>query len=77
MMTFSPNFRTGDVVRLNSGGPRMTVDRCDGGLVHCSWYDNNEKKMDIFEAATLQLVGEPRVVRGLSTWTKSRSRRVR
>lgn len=34
---------TGDVVRLNSGGPRMTVDAvCDEtGIVICNWFDRH------------------------------------
>jgi uncharacterized protein YodC (DUF2158 family) len=75
MLQFTPNFQVGDVVQLKSGGPLMTVDGRDGTLVHCSWQDKTGKRTDVFEAPTLKLVGEPRVVRGTSSWTSARRRR--
>lgn len=40
------NFKTGDVVKLKSGSPPMTVDYCDnnGWKVRCSWWDDENKK---------------------------------
>ncbi len=32
------NFEIGDVVRLRSGGPKMTVCKRDIGLVECCWF---------------------------------------
>ena len=43
-MTESPTFTAGSVVRLNSGGPKMTAlaDITDGKL-KCQWFDRNGK----------------------------------
>jgi uncharacterized protein YodC (DUF2158 family) len=32
--------KTGDLVRVRSGGPLMTVDRVDGDQVICTWTDS-------------------------------------
>ena len=37
------NFKTGDVVRLKSGSPKMTVHTSDTGAVSCQWFDRNGK----------------------------------
>jgi len=35
-------FRTGDVVRLKSGGPKMTVnDAAASGLYLCNWFNRD------------------------------------
>jgi len=31
-------FKVGDVVTLNSGGPKMTISSIDGDLVCCTWF---------------------------------------
>jgi uncharacterized protein YodC (DUF2158 family) len=33
------NFNPGDQVILKSGGPVMTVETVDGGIVTCIWFD--------------------------------------
>jgi uncharacterized protein YodC (DUF2158 family) len=46
-MTNTPNtpaFAKGDVVRLNSGGPKMTVHALKGKMLSCQWFDRNGKK---------------------------------
>jgi uncharacterized protein YodC (DUF2158 family) len=46
-MTDIPNsrpFAKGDVVRLNSGGPKMTVHSLSGQKLSCQWFDRNGKK---------------------------------
>ena len=49
-MTFTP----GDVVRLKSGGPKMTVLESDGEQVQCKWFDRNGKlHTENFSAALL------------------------
>ena len=48
-------FEKGDVVRLKSGGPKMTVDEVEESQVYCVWFDDkNTRKQDRFEAATLE-----------------------
>jgi uncharacterized protein YodC (DUF2158 family) len=47
------SFKPGDVVRLNSGGPAMTVRVVEGGVVLCDWSDGTKKCEDKFPAATL------------------------
>ncbi len=36
-------FETGQVVHLNSGGIKMTVEAVDGDDVHCVWTDRQQK----------------------------------
>ena len=61
-------FKTGDVVQLKSGGPRMSVDRIDAEkMVHCSWFDQTDRKTGVFHPETLKASGElgpVRVYRG-------------
>lgn len=51
--------KTGDVVRLRSGGPLMTVDERliepaqEAGEVRCIWFEGDEVKRGTFPAAAL------------------------
>lgn len=52
-------FKTGDVVRLKSGGPTMTVSEIESttGAVLCTWFDSTEKRSDsYFPASALKRV---------------------
>jgi uncharacterized protein YodC (DUF2158 family) len=50
----------GDVVRLKSGGPPMTVVEVDGDWVTCMWFDDkNKQQTDSFQRVTLQKWVEP------------------
>ena len=54
-------FKAGDVVRLKSGGPKMTVTQCgDDGygliLVWTIWFDDAKKVDGNFPAATVEAV---------------------
>ncbi len=52
-------FNIGDVVRLKSGGPVMTVSKADIGdsMVDCIWFDTTGKKFtSSFDEATLEEV---------------------
>jgi uncharacterized protein YodC (DUF2158 family) len=33
------DFNVGDIVKLKSGGPNMTVDNASGSRVMCNWFD--------------------------------------
>ena len=49
------DLKVGDVVRLKSGGPKMTVeDIREGGDIYCCWFDDNAKKGDIFKREILK-----------------------
>ena len=54
-------FKVGDVVRLNSGGPPMTIDYLGvatmGGTeieALCSWFEGTKKKNDWFHLHSLK-----------------------
>lgn len=41
-------FKPGDIVKLKSGSPKMTVDSVYGNTITCVWFDNTVcKKQDI------------------------------
>jgi uncharacterized protein YodC (DUF2158 family) len=50
--------KVGDVVKLKSGGPAMTVEvvtkATEGHLVRCVWFDGAEAKRGTFPAAALE-----------------------
>ena len=45
----------GQVVRLKSGGPKMTIDAIDDDGVHCIWFVKEEQKDGYFEAEVLDI----------------------
>jgi polysaccharide biosynthesis transport protein len=47
------NFKLGDTIQLNSGGPPMTVKVVEGDWVICDWFDGTKKCEDKFLAPTL------------------------
>jgi uncharacterized protein YodC (DUF2158 family) len=52
-------FKVGEVVQLNSGGPRMTVSSIGSeGTVNCTWFNQTDHAFELkwakFAAATLQ-----------------------
>jgi uncharacterized protein YodC (DUF2158 family) len=51
-------FKAGDVVRLKSGGPKMTVTGMDAEKVWVSWFDDvkGEPKHAVFPKATVEIV---------------------
>lgn len=53
------NVKIGDVVRLKSGGPLMTVESLDDyyGVMkaRCTWFSNHELKDGVFPPETLVL----------------------
>ncbi len=46
-------FKPGDVVRLKSGGPQMTVSRVDNGRVLCEWFADKKHEHAFFDVAVL------------------------
>lgn len=49
-------FAVGDVVRLNSGGSRMTVKSVHGEYVECVWQQSDQLKTEQFASAMLKRV---------------------
>lgn len=50
-------FNKGDLVKLKSGGPTMTVTEVaekPGGYVHCVWFDGKKKLDDSFDPESLK-----------------------
>jgi len=54
--------KPGQVVRIKSGGPKMTIQEIDeymgwsGLAAKCQWFDGAELKSSIFELHSLELV---------------------
>lgn len=55
MTTKKPEFEVGDVVRLNSGGPAMTVENIGygGRQAFCSWFVGNDRRSGSFDTLAL------------------------
>ena len=61
-----PEFKKGDVVRLKSGGPKMTIDSVDeygsGNKSNiraiCIWFDGGERKEGNFPPKTLETAAD-------------------
>ncbi len=50
--------KIGDVVRLNSGGPVMTIVGFDGNNIHLLGFNNNEKiEFYAFEQCLIKMMG--------------------
>ena len=50
------NFQPGDIVKVKSGGPDMTVSSTKDGHVWCTWFVKDqfgEAKSTMFDAAVL------------------------
>jgi uncharacterized protein YodC (DUF2158 family) len=44
----NPAFEVGDVVKLSSGGPSMTIREVSESEVHCEWFDKATVKSHSF-----------------------------
>ena len=42
------SFQIGDVVKLKSGGPNMTVSTIKQEEIWCAWFDNNQEPKKAF-----------------------------
>jgi len=52
-------FKVGDIVRLRSGGPKMTVCVMEGDRIGCEWFDEKgEHKIRTFDKAVLDKIEE-------------------
>ena len=60
-MAEEEKLKSGQIVRLKSGGPKMTVESYKTGdarpLVKCTWFDNEMKlKYNTFHQETLDVI---------------------
>ncbi|MFW6002653.1 MAG: DUF2158 domain-containing protein [archaeon] len=55
-MSDSKDFKFGDVVVLNSGGPDMNVIRENGNFCTCEWFDGTKRMEHDFNKLTLTLL---------------------
>lgn len=59
MVFIMADFKSGDVVKLKSGGPKMTVtgigDHYGTATVWCSWFDGTKKVDGTFPPAALEV----------------------
>jgi uncharacterized protein YodC (DUF2158 family) len=62
------NFNVGDVVRLKSGGPKMTISVVrsdDDGRVETTWFDEKGvERGGVYQPALLKKSGEPALFAG-------------
>jgi uncharacterized protein YodC (DUF2158 family) len=47
------DFNLGDVVKLKSGGPEMTIDELSGTQAHCTWFEKTKRTGSWFELVAL------------------------
>jgi len=56
----SNDFKPGDIVELNSGGPKMTVKKLEqwDGLMraHCDWFEGSTPKYATFPVVSLKRI---------------------
>ncbi|MCK4819568.1 DUF2158 domain-containing protein [bacterium] len=59
----SEELKVGDVVKLKSGGIKMTIEEIvvDDGDVSCVWFDGTQPQRGEFPAITLMKVDSPKV----------------
>lgn len=55
-MTTQSKYKTGDIVRLKSGGPGMTVESVhQDGRIFCHWFSGNKLEAGSFEPDAIDL----------------------
>jgi uncharacterized protein YodC (DUF2158 family) len=57
-MAAKPVLNTGIVVRLNSGGPLLTIVGNQGELVLCNWFSGDELRINVFPPQAITVVEE-------------------
>ncbi len=50
-------FKVGDVVRLKSGGPLMTIESIKDEDLNCIWFVNNEVRSNYFSKLIIEKDG--------------------
>ena len=59
-------FKPGDVVKIKSIGPHMTIEEVDRGRCWCVWFEGRDVKRDCFPAECLDSVKATRPTHGLT-----------
>lgn len=56
------SFNEGDIVKLKSGGPKMTVtsvgDRLGTPSVWCSWFTSGKSNSEVFPVSAVEIVSD-------------------
>jgi uncharacterized protein YodC (DUF2158 family) len=52
-------FRVGELVKLKSDGPKMTVEHIGGDMVTCVWFDGSKLSRSTFSEVLLEDAGKP------------------
>lgn len=50
--------KIGDVVKLKSGGPNMTVMKISSGYAICHWFDQSKACKDSFAIESLEIISQ-------------------
>lgn len=50
----SEELKIGDVVQLQSGGERMTIEYIDEGDISCVWFEGKQPQRNTFAAGVLR-----------------------
>ena len=58
MSTKKPEFTVGQKVKLNTGGPEMSVEHAEGDSCVCRWFVNGVAKTSKFVAQCLEPVAK-------------------
>ena len=59
------NFRIGQRVKLNTGGPEMSVENTEGNTCICRWFVNGQDKTGKFvDQCLVPVIRNPPVIHG-------------
>lgn len=50
----SSEFKVGDVVKLKSGSPKMTISSIENKICNCVWFEQSSKMEDSFSQELLE-----------------------
>jgi uncharacterized protein YodC (DUF2158 family) len=50
------DFNVGDIVKLKSGGPNMTVDNASSHRITCVWFEGEQYHMRNFDQGAIEKV---------------------
>ena len=50
--------KVGDIVKVKSGGPKMTVESITNDTIFCKWFVKKEVREEFFERLMLQICAD-------------------